>query len=951
MDSGDIKNIEKAVQNVEKKVDDVKKDVVNKMDDIENVLTKTKNAANNIAGNTSSLKDIKDKVGKVVTKLEALKEIQKWTKEQSGSKNGKTNITGNIEDGVKNILKQQQSIFGEAEKISKHTESINTNTKDAADYLRLIKEHIVDGSASNKGVKNADESTSDANNSIHATVKDILLEIKGIRDDLSRGQFSARDDKDPLNALIRKNKETEEKLKERELEVRTYEKYGKITRKDKDGKTLSEKEFLKQVREERKEEQRRRDKLEGKRSGEAVAAKIATETASIISEKQTVGKLADKGISAVSQLGPYGAIAGGILSALKAIISLGDERDRATSTYARTIGGGRQGKINAGQQWSDFRNSAANRPELGFEFGEYISAATEYAEARGRSTERMSNEDLASSIMLKRMGIGADALNNFDTFGKSLQETDRYFAKLYGEVSKKGLSFKNVSKAVNDNLKQAQSHTFANGLRGLEQMAEKSVQLKYNMQQVFTLADKVSEIEGAISTAANLSVLGGQFAQFSNPMQLLYEGLNDVEALNDRMVKMFSGKAHWDAEKGEMTMDAIPREFIKQAAKAAGLDPNEMLNMSFNEAKLNRISSQIRPGTDKDTAEYIRNLGELDKNGQEYVSIKNEKHYLNESYAKKNGEKALTVEEYSLLQAESERKEAEGRATLGNIWSSTNGIFERIDKMLAYLQEKLGAWVLGIFNKIAGREEKRKEKVRQWAEDNNKDYKSALAAYYNTENGTGFHKFMRASNFSNFMTELTGIGTGRNWRSKNMDKLADQVDAKMAGGSPIPSLVPGNYGFANGPTHWNGGIKASYGNKPVEIEKNEFLLNRQSSMKYRDMLPKLQNGTFNPYSYANSIVKNDMNKHYMPMQVTPFEREMLKAAYKSANSNQPNTISGTIKVDIPQRITIDIAGGNKIGDYDISSVIAKYVDSFMKEMMMKNYTGFNKEDFHTKTVV
>lgn len=942
MDSGDIKNIEKAVQNVGKKVDDVKKDVVNKMDDIENVLTKTKNAANNIAGNTKSLKDIKDKVGKVVTKLDALKEIQKWTKEQSGSKNGKTNITGGIEDGVKNILKQQNSIFGEAEKISQHTESINTNTKDAADYLKLIKEHIVDGSASKQSVKPADDSTNTKDDTIKSISKNVSA-IVSILDDIRNKTVTSTGDEE-LDEKLKNIAKLEAESKEADARLNAYIKTGKI-----DGKeaTKQEKrEFEKKERERQKEERERRERIEGKRGGEAVVAKVAAETASLITEKQTASKLADKGISVANEVSP---VIGGILTILKAIVSLGDERDRATSAYARTIGGGRQGKINAGQQWSDFRNSAANRPELGFEFGEYISAATEYAEARGRSTERMSNEDLASSIMLKRMGIGADALNNFDTFGKSLQETDRYFAKLYGEVSKKGLSFKNVSKAVNDNLKQAQSHNFANGLRGLEQMAEKSVQLKYNMQQVFTLADKVSEIEGAISTAANLSVLGGQFAQFSNPMQLLYEGLNDMEALNDRMVKMFSGKAHWDADKGEMTMDALQKEFVRQAAKAAGLDPNEMLNLSFNEAKLNRISSQIKPGTNKETAEYIRNLGELDKNGQAYVSINNEKHYLNESYAKKNGEKALTVEDYSLLQSESERKEAEGRATLGNIWTSTNGIFESVDKILSYLQEYLGAWVLGIFNKIVGKEATRQEGVRQWAKENNKDFNSALDAYEAAKSKSKVGTVM-----GDWRDWVRSIPILRPLVKSKADWALDHIDdyaSQMAGGSPIPSLVPGNYGFANGPTHWNGGIKASYGNKPVEIEKNEFLLNRQSSMKYRDMLPKLQNGTFNPYSYANSIVKNDMNKHYMPMQVTPLEREMLKAAYKSANSNQPNTINGTIKVDIPQRITIDIAGGNKIGDYDISSVIAKYVDSFMKEMMMKNYTGFNKEDFHTKTVV
>jgi hypothetical protein len=75
-------------------------------------------------------------------------------------------------------------------------------------------------------------------------------------------------------------------------------------------------------------------------------------------------------------------------------------------------------------------------------------------------------------------------------------------------------------------------------------------------------------------------VVGGEFAQFSNTMQLLYEGLNDTEALNDRIIKMFGNKAYFNNQTGQMDMNAFERERLKQAAKAAGLDPGEMLNLS-----------------------------------------------------------------------------------------------------------------------------------------------------------------------------------------------------------------------------------------------------------------------------------------------------------------------------------------------------------------------------------
>ena len=92
-----------------------------------------------------------------------------------------------------------------------------------------------------------------------------------------------------------------------------------------------------------------------------------------------------------------------------------------------------------------------------------------------------------------------------------------------------------------------------------------------------------------------------------------------------------------------------------------------------------------------------------------------------------------------------------------------------------------------------------------------------------------------------------------------------------------------------------------------------------------------------------------MEKYYRYQPVSPYSRNSL--AQKNVQST-PNQVSGTIKVDIPQTITINIAGGGTVGNYDISEIISKYVDQFMKEMMMrKDFSGFNKEEFHNKSSV
>ena len=445
---------------------------------------------------------------------------------------------------------------------------------------------------------------------------------------------------------------------------------------------------LKTLRDNEKEEKRleRRLKYGGGR-GVAFGVEKVTGIGSSIAK----GVKADDVVGAVtgmlSKAGPWGAAAGGVLQLLKGLFDLYAKQDKLASQYVREVGGGKTGKNEIFARTTDWLNKNATWTN-GYDNEELLTTAREIAEANGRSINKLSDLSLKSGIDLKRMGIGADAINNFDTFGKSIHETDKYFAKLYGEVSSKGLSFKNVSQEVNKNLKLAQSHTFSTGLRGLERMAERSVQLKYNMQQVATLADKVSTLEGALQASASLNVLGGSFAQFGNPLQMMYEGLNDMESLNERMIGMFGDLSFWDNSKQQMDISAFDKQRVRAAATAMGIDPNEMISMSLNNGKMKRIEGQIGSGLDNKTIEYIKNLAELDENGNAKLTLNGQEKYVSE----------LTNNDREALKNESEAKAAKEGATLGDVWQGTMGIGDKLDNILKYLTTKLG---IAVF-KIAG---------------------------------------------------------------------------------------------------------------------------------------------------------------------------------------------------------------------------------------------------------
>lgn len=886
-----ISNIESSLKSIEKQTGGFKSSAGESFNEgIKNILNK-------IGNNTTAVKNLENAI-------------------VNGKNNDNSRNLGNEIGNIAGNLKTIADSFTGTNNIGGKIDKLNSTIEAA---LQSLSNNHVNNAASN--TKNGASSNAPLNN-IDKNVEQILVELKAIKDNILSKKIETEDE--DLKKLLSENATL--KAKRENTELKRNEALEEAKREYYEAKKSGDKSKIKEAKSKYKDEFNKKQKEDEeikkieKRKGEGTAKafkSIAGEITSFLSEKPSASKLADKGIGAISNLGPGGAIAGSILSVLKGLFDLGAKQDRATTEYARIIGGNNQAKYNIGDTVSNI-NRGWDRKGMygGYRAEDAYSALTEYAATRGRTIERTSAESIRSLIDLKRFGIGMESINNFDTFGKSLEQTDKYFAKLYNDVSKKGLSFKNVSKAVNDNLKAAQSHTFANGLRGLEQMAERSVQLKYNMQQVFQFADKVSEVEGAISTAANLSVLGGEFAQYSNPMQLLYEGLNDSEALQKRMEGMFGNKAFWNSQTKQIDMSAMDKEFMKQAAKAAGLDANEMLNISYNNARLKRIEGQIGPGLSQDTVNYIKNIAELDENGNGYVNIGGQNKLVSQ----------LSESDRELLQKESDLKDRGDNAKLGDIYMTTSNIGENIDNLASYIQERLGQWVFQIFQTIAKRENNRQNIVANSTKDENLLEKRMQ--YYNEHS-----------------LEYSGFWGGR---KRFAEKIANGgFDYNLQGKSPM-GFSPIN-GLIKGGSHLYGGVKGILNGKPWEAEGNEWLINKLSSMRYGNILSKIQNGTFNPYSYANDLIKNNMDKHLNSMQVAPVQTNQ---AVSNVVPNSPNAMLGRFKIDIPETITIKLENGTDIGNLDtkvISSIIIPYI---MKEWgKMKNLSGFDKEGFAYKNVI
>lgn len=323
--------------------------------------------------------------------------------------------------------------------------------------------------------------------------------------------------------------------------------------------------------------------------------------------------------------------------------------DHAVSQYAKTIGLAQKGMRNLRRDTllALTRDNLAAKYNINAE--ELIEAQSNYVKGIGRNV-RLSTADQENMAAMRAVtgGKGTELASLYENFGVNMSDTADHVGRMFSEAAEEGILFDKYAENVSKNIKIAQNYTFTNGLKGLESMAKKATALKLDMQQVAALADKVSTVEGAIDVSAKLQVLGGPFAQMADPMGMLNEGLNDMEGLQDRLVKMIGGMGSFDKSTGEVKVSSFNKVRIKEAANAMGISYDNLMESVNAQAKRGEIEKQIGASANasalpEEMQELIKNSATF-KDGKAGVSIRGQFKTLDE----------LSGSDYEALQKETQ---------------------------------------------------------------------------------------------------------------------------------------------------------------------------------------------------------------------------------------------------------------------------------------------------------
>lgn len=323
----------------------------------------------------------------------------------------------------------------------------------------------------------------------------------------------------------------------------------------------------------------------------------------------------------------------GIFNVAKDIISTWGKVNQSTADYVRTIGGSAESMRKLTTETIRFVKEQAIGMKYNTSMEELVKLQESYNKSIGRSIALTNSQKETMAAMRKVAGDETTIkfAASLENFGLNPDEVGGVVGKMFETASRSGVAWSKYSDNFLNNIKTAQNYTFRNGLEGLQSMAKKAAEIKLDMKQAEAFANKVSTLEGAVKAGANLSVLGGSFAQFGNPLSMMYEGLNDMEGLQDRLINMFGNLGKWNSKTNMIDVSVFDKQRIRAAAEATGMDYSAIMDMIQAKGRSNQVQRQLqRFNFSGEEADFIKNQAQLDKNGNAFMTVQGKRKYLSD---------------------------------------------------------------------------------------------------------------------------------------------------------------------------------------------------------------------------------------------------------------------------------------------------------------------------------
>lgn len=286
---------------------------------------------------------------------------------------------------------------------------------------------------------------------------------------------------------------------------------------------------------------------------------------------------------------------------------------------------------NTGIMMDSFDNSQSfasltrNVSEFGMstaQAGQYMSALSNELKSTDFGTLAQATEDFAAI----EGATGASAENVTDIAGELMRmgmssgQVKDYMEGASKMAQKFGVSSKRAIDAISRNIKNIRTMGFKGGEESLQKMVMTAEKLNMNVDEIFDVAKKARNIEGAMEMASELQLAGGSFANI-NPMDLLAAARNGPEELQKILTKMGGDIGKFNEKTGKYEFDAVDVDRLQMVADATGQSLDSIQNMiqsNAEDAKKLDMFQGITDGMDDLDAQMVKSgLSDMMKIGKD----------------------------------------------------------------------------------------------------------------------------------------------------------------------------------------------------------------------------------------------------------------------------------------------------------------------------------------------
>jgi len=190
-----------------------------------------------------------------------------------------------------------------------------------------------------------------------------------------------------------------------------------------------------------------------------------------------------------------------------------------------------------------------------------------------------------------------------------------------------GLNSQKLLEEVKGSISKIDSYGFKNGVDGLVKMSTQAQLLRTTVDEIGALgkAQDFMDPEKAIEAASKLQMLGGAIGNLGNPFKLMNMGMNDVEALQDEMIKMSANAFKINKETGEIDIDPLSRMRLKEQAEVFGKTLDQYTKIGREAKKAQEVMNAVSEtgfgeGMKKESKDLLASLTEF-KGGKMILDI------------------------------------------------------------------------------------------------------------------------------------------------------------------------------------------------------------------------------------------------------------------------------------------------------------------------------------------